>query len=109
MNPDFSPELQAELLDDFYAEADEHLGNIRTQLGVLEGAGFSAPDPVAIESIYRSAHSFKGISAMVGLRSAEQLAHSAEDYLRSLTRQLLRLTPQGMDVLVATSNGSSRL
>lgn len=103
MSQEFSAELQAELLDDFYAEADEHLGSVRTQLALLEGAlGGSAPDAATLDAIFRNIHSFKGISGMVGLRPAEQLAHAAEDYLRQLTRQTLTLTAAGFDLLVAT-------
>lgn len=104
MSAEFSPELRAELLDDYYAEADEHLGNIRAQLATLESrSGLAAPDPAAVESIFRSAHSFKGISAMIGFRAAEQLAHSAEDFLRALTRKTVTLSPEGFEVLLATT------
>ena len=104
MSSDFSPELRAELLDDFYAEADEHLGNIRVQLTVLEAAlGKTAPELPVLESLFRSMHSFKGISAMVGVHSAEQLAHAAEDYLRQLTRGEISLTAAGLELLVATT------
>src|SRR5512133_3252880 len=79
MTPDLPAELRDELLDDFYAECDELLGNIRTHLTQLEAACRNgSTDPAALEALYRSAHSFKGISAIVGLRSAEHLAHAAE-------------------------------
>lgn len=101
MNAEFSPELRAELLDDFHAEADEHLANFRAQLTVLEqSVGQSQPDAVALESLFRSAHSFKGISAMAGLRPAEELAHAAEGFLRLLTRREIGLTAAGMELLV---------
>ena len=103
MNDDPSSELRPDLLEDFYVEADEHLGHIRTQLARLEGMlGQEKPAPDVLESIFRSIHSLKGISAMAGVHSAEQLAHAAEDYLRRLSRQTLRLTADGLDVLVAT-------
>lgn len=104
MSTEFSPELRAELLVDYYTEADEHLGNIRTQLAALESApDLASPDPAAVETIFRSAHSFKGISAMVGFRSAEQLAHAAEDFLRALTRKTATLSAESFEVLLATS------
>ncbi len=105
MTSDFSPEFQAELLDDFYVEADEYLGNFRAQLTVLDAAvGKSAPDAAALESLFRSAHSFKGIAAMVGLRGAEQLAHAAEGFLRQITRGEVILTNDGLQLLVDTTN-----
>lgn len=102
MNPsDFSPELQAELIDDFHVEADEHLGNIRAQLSVLEQAmKRGVADTVALESLFRSMHSLKGISAIVGLRSVESLAHAAEDYLRQLSRGERTLGDDGLQVLI---------
>src|SRR4051812_45220233 len=104
MDSNFSPELLAELMNDFFTEADEHLGKIRTQLTGLEnGLGKSAPDPAALESLFRSAHSFKGISAMVWLSAAEELAHSAEDFLRQLTRGEISLAAAGLDLLVSTT------
>jgi len=104
MNSEFSPELQAELLDDFYTECDEHLGNIRAQLTRLERAlAARADDPSALESLFRSLHSLKGIAAMVALRPAEQLAHSAEDFLRQLTRRECTLTETGLEILIDTS------
>jgi two-component system, chemotaxis family, sensor kinase CheA len=100
MSPDFSPELQAELLDDFYTECDELLGNIRAQLNRLEEAlRKSESNPGALESLYRNAHSFKGNSAIIGLRTAEQLAHAAEDVLRGLSRGEASLTTAGLDLL----------
>jgi two-component system chemotaxis sensor kinase CheA len=87
-------------MDDFYAECDEHLVEIRRALLQLEQqVGEPALDPSTIEKIYRSLHSVKGICGMAGLQSAEKLAHTAEDYLRALTRHDSVLTSTGLDVL----------
>ncbi|QYM80642.1 chemotaxis protein CheA [Horticoccus luteus] len=104
MSSDFSPELQAELLNDFYAEADEHLANLRAQLLILEGTvGETTPPPAVLESLFRSAHSFKGISAMVGLHHAEQLAHAAEGFLRQLTHGERSVDSAGVERLVGVT------
>jgi len=101
MNSDFSPELQAELMDDFYAEADEYFTNIRAQLSALESALKAGSfDEAALESLFRSMHSLKGISAIVMLRDVEQLAHAAEDFLRQLSKGLRSLTEEGLQVLI---------
>jgi two-component system chemotaxis sensor kinase CheA len=100
MDPDFSPELQKELLDDFYVESDEHLGNIRQQLALMEAAAPGADsDAAAAESLYRSFHSFKGISGMVGLRNAERLAHAAEDLLRAQSATRRPFPPAAIELL----------
>jgi len=96
----FPSELQAELLDDFYAECDESLGAIRVDLTVLEQAlGQGTNRPGSLESLFRHMHSLKGNAAIVGLREAEQLAHSAENYLRALSRGHTRLTEAGLQLL----------
>jgi two-component system chemotaxis sensor kinase CheA len=72
-----------ELLDDFFAEADQHLLNIRHALLGLESSGRDAAcDPSIIGELFLNFHSFKGISAIVGLEPAEALAHATEDLLR---------------------------
>jgi two-component system chemotaxis sensor kinase CheA len=105
MSADFSPELQAELLNDFFSESDEHLNAIRDALVVLEGCvGRVEIDKPALERLFRSFHSFKGISAIVGLKPAEMLAHRAEDYLRDLSRGIVPLRSAGLDVLMAATH-----
>ncbi len=100
MSSDFSPEFKSELLDDFYAECDEHLSNARAQLSQLEKAAHEArDDDAALQSLYRSVHSFKGVCAIMGLPSAEALAHAAEEVLRGPTRRATSLTPPGIDGL----------
>jgi two-component system chemotaxis sensor kinase CheA len=95
-----TPKLREEFLDDFYAECDELLGNIRAQLNQLDEASRDGRSHApALEALYRNAHSFKGISAMVGLREAEQLAHSAEGLLRQLCRGETALTSAELELL----------
>ncbi len=101
MSSDLSPELQGELLDDFFTECDDHLAHIRQALILLEPSiGKAQADTVVLEDLFRNFHSFKGISAIVGLRVAEELAHATEDYLRELTRASLVLTAEGLDLLM---------
>ena len=101
MSDEFSPELRAELLDDFYAECDELLTSARDALIQLEkSAGAPEAEATALEALFRHMHSLKGISAIVGLRPAEQLAHGMEDVLRALTKRTLALTAPRIDVLL---------
>lgn len=100
MSSDSSAELRPELLDDFYAECDEHLGNLRAHLGVLESSlAKSEANPAALESVYRGVHTFKGNAAIVGLAPAEQLAHATENLLRSLSRRETTLSPETLDLV----------
>src|SRR5258706_15638666 len=58
-------------------------------------------DRALLDELFRSFHSLKGISGMVGLREAEQLAHHMESYLRALREDQLTLTSDGVDALMA--------
>jgi two-component system chemotaxis sensor kinase CheA len=87
-------------MDDYFAEADEHLVAVRRSLLALEGALGSNPPSAPLEELFRSFHSLKGISAMVELREAELLAHHMEGCLRGVRQGDVRLTTATFDVLV---------
>ena len=94
----------AELLDDFFSEADEHLLNVRQALLHLEGSvGKAQADPKIVEELFRDFHSFKGISAIVGLAPAEAVAHATEDFLRLMRGGKTQLTGKGLEVLMAAA------
>jgi two-component system chemotaxis sensor kinase CheA len=95
-------EFFAEFLDDYFAECDEHLTLVRRGLLMLE-TFIDQPrlDRALLDELFRSFHSLKGISAMVGVRQAEQLAHDMESYLRGLRDEQLALTTPGLDGLIA--------
>ena len=98
------PEFSAVFMEDYYAEADEHLVSLRRMLLALETAiGGDAP-PAVLEELFRRFHSLKGISAMVELREAELLAHHMESVLRALRQQSLTLTSDGFETLVEGVN-----
>jgi two-component system chemotaxis sensor kinase CheA len=70
-----------QFIDDYYAECDEHLAVVRRALLVLEERrGDEAAERHALE---RSLHTLKGLSGMVGLTSAERIAHAMEEWLRA--------------------------
>lgn len=101
MKPVLPSGLQPELLEDFYGESDEHLKHIREALGLLERSiGKAQADLPVVEELFRNFHSFKGISAIVGLRAAEDLAHSAEDFLRELSGGRATPTSSGLELLM---------
>ena len=62
-------------MDDYFAEADEHLVAVRRSLLALEAAPGSNPPAAPLEELFRSFHSLKGISAMVDLGEAELLSY----------------------------------
>jgi two-component system chemotaxis sensor kinase CheA len=94
------PELSAQMLDEFFGEADEHLVGIRQALLHLEASvGKAQPDTKAVEDLFLHIHSFKGISAIVGLGAAEAVAHASEDFLRLMRSGTAALTEKGLEVL----------
>jgi two-component system chemotaxis sensor kinase CheA len=89
-----------DFLDDYFAECDEHLTSVRRLLLALEGSvGRAAINRVVLDDLFRHFHSLKGISGMVELRQAEDLAHRLEDFLRVLRQGDAILTTEGMDAL----------
>ena len=88
-------------LDDYFAEAEEHLAVIRRALLTLEqSVGQRRIDGGILEELFRSFHSLKGIAGMVDHRETEALAHELESYLRALREGDAILTATGMDLLI---------
>src|SRR5215217_1641709 len=101
-NPDNRGEFFDQFLDDYYAECDEHLVSIRRSLVTLEDEVDSgAVDRTVLDNLFRSFHTLKGISGMVGLSAAEQLAHHLESYLRELREGTVALSESGFQALSA--------
>jgi two-component system chemotaxis sensor kinase CheA len=89
-------------MDDYFAECDDHLRSVRRALLALSGAADERrADPISLEQLFRSFHSLKGLSGMVELREAEQLAHEMESYLRALQGTEIALTKEGVESLIA--------
>jgi len=82
--PEDPKDFIASFMDDYFAEAEEHLTAVRRSLLLLEPAVGGDPPAAVVEELFRSFHSLKGISAMVELREAERLAHEMESCLGSI-------------------------
>ena len=99
---DASNNLFLEFLGDYFAECDDHLRLVRQNLLRLENyVDEPRIDRTLLDELFRSFHSLKGISGMVGLREAEQLAHVMESYLRALRDRTVTLNTNGVDALMA--------
>jgi two-component system chemotaxis sensor kinase CheA len=99
-NPGQDRPFAAGFMDDYFAEADEHMVAVRRSLLTLESMPGPGLPPAVLEELFRSFHSLKGISAMVELREAELLAHQMESCLRAAREGGLVLTSATFDVLV---------
>jgi two-component system chemotaxis sensor kinase CheA len=71
-----------EFIDDYFSECDEHLGTVRRVLLEIEAAPGAALGPPQLHEFARALHTLKGLSGMVGLAAAEEIAHAMEDAVR---------------------------
>jgi two-component system chemotaxis sensor kinase CheA len=88
-NINYFPEFN----DDCYAECEEHFTIIRRDLLVLEKfIGHDKIDQPLLDELFRSFHTLKGLTGMIGQREAEKLSHILENFLRSLTKGSTQLS-----------------
>src|SRR6185369_7146688 len=71
----------------FFEETEEHLANMETQLLRLDP---NAPDPEALHSIFRAAHSVKGNSALLGAARFSEVMHRIESLLDRIRKEQLK-------------------
>jgi len=77
-----------ELLTEFHAEALDHLQQIEAALLVLDE---QPGDPEALNSIFRSFHTIKGVSGFLHLTPMHTLTHEVESLLDLARNRKLRL------------------
>ena len=76
----------------YLVEVDEHLGAANRNLtDVAEGARRGEAHPRAVRELYRSLHTIKGLSGMVGIDPIVDLSHAMEAVLRGADRSGTRL------------------
>ena len=64
------PRFFEQFIEDYFAESDEHLGNVRRVLLELDGFTGRVASATMIQSLLRYLHTLKGLSGMVALASA---------------------------------------
>ncbi|MFC1562543.1 Hpt domain-containing protein [candidate division KSB1 bacterium] len=72
----------------YYDEAKEYLNLISSDILFLEKSGFKEE---VVNRIYRQTHSLKGISKIIELNEAVQLAHKIEDLLEELKNNTIMI------------------
>ncbi|MEM9694662.1 MAG: chemotaxis protein CheA, partial [Myxococcota bacterium] len=81
----------------------------------LEGAEASvlaieeAPSPEKVNQLYRQLHSLKGAARMMGLASAETLAHRAEDVVSLVRDHGLEVSPELFDLVFQSLDALGQL
>lgn len=89
----------------FIDEAREHLSRLDEGLRELG----SNSDPETINTLFRSAHTIKGSSRMLRLRSITDTAHQLEEVLGSLRESKLAATPALIQLMQRAVDELSRL
>lgn len=92
-------EENRELLAEFHAEALDHLMQIEAALLTLD----SVPDDRdALNSLFRSFHTIKGVSSFLHLTPIQTLTHEVESLLDLVRTDRLRLTPEMVTQILAS-------
>jgi len=81
----------------YVAESRENLEGIVSNLLILE----KGTDSHAIDEIFRSAHSLKGMSASMGFMHMEEICHALEDVFSQIRSENLDVTQSLVDDLLA--------
>lgn len=87
-----------ELLKDFFAEAEQQVENLESNILVIEN---DPENHEAIDEIFRAAHTLKGGSATVEMTELSSFTHTVEDVLDELRSDRLKVTEPVVDVLLS--------
>lgn len=84
----------------FASEAGEHLEALGKELTRVE----SERTPELVDSVFRHAHSVKGMAASMGFEPIATLAHRAEDLIGAIREDPERLTREAIDLLLRATD-----
>jgi len=90
-------EIDKQMLDDFLVEADEHIVNLEQNLLEIEKTPENTD--TIINEIFRSAHTIKGMSGMMGFMNLNSLTHKMENVLDKIRNKQLLPSHHIIDVL----------
>lgn len=88
-----------EFISGYLSEAEEHLQSAGTCLLRLEAAP-GDPQPRLVRELFRSLHTLKGLSAMVGVEPIVAIAHEMETILRAADQKAAPVPPAGVELLL---------
>lgn len=105
-----SDKRSSEALREFIGESEEIVETINLDLVTLaEGVDRGDFDPDLVNSIFRGAHSIKGLAGMFGFDDLSQLAHRMENLLDQLRLGKVPLNRLTVEALFGTLEALSRL
>lgn len=86
----------SQYLEMFIEESKEHLQSLNETLLVLE----NSPDDVdMINSVFRVAHTLKGMAGTMGFKRMNSLTHNMENVLSEIRTGNIHITPELLDIL----------
>lgn len=92
-------ELDMDMLQDFVAEAGEHLESTEASLLQLEN---DPNDAEALNAVFRCFHTIKGVAGFVEMEHIKELAHKAENLLSMARKGEMELSGDAMDLAFAS-------
>lgn len=94
-------ENSGKAVKDFLAEAEEILDQLCADLSVMsDTADGGECNPDTLNSVFRGAHSLKGLAGMFGFSGVQELSHNLENLLDSLRLGKVKLTSLVMTILM---------
>lgn len=91
----------AEFIDGYLAEAEEHLSIARSGLVAIDEAQKKdGRSPGAVRNVFRSVHTLKGLSGMIGAEPIVDLAHEMETLLRSADKAGGKVPTRAIDEIL---------
>ncbi len=103
--PDFSG-----FINEFVEEAEEHLQTLNTcLLNIEQSSAAGAPNKEKIDSLFRAAHTVKGLAGMMELEKIERLCHRMEDIFGEIRHGQMPITPAIIEALFNAADTLAKL
>lgn len=97
------------LLSEYLSESEELIDSLLADLDSLASRAGDVPDTNLINRAFRTVHSLKGLSGMMGLAEVQSLAHDFEDILDDLRLGQLALNDRTSSALQEAGAGLAAL
>jgi two-component system chemotaxis sensor kinase CheA len=97
------------LLSEYLSESEELIDSLLADLDSMASRTGDNPDPNLINRAFRTVHSLKGLSGMMGLGEVQSLAHDFEDILDDLRLGQLSLNERTSSALQEAGAGLAAL
>lgn len=93
-----------DFLAGFLLEAEEHLHSVnRNLVATAEALKKGQAEPRAVRELFRSLHTIKGLSSMVGAEPIVDLSHELEGLLRTADRSGGHISEENLDLVLQGS------